>query len=237
MDQELKKRVLRANLFLKEEQLIKLTWGNVSEIDRQKGIVAIKPSGVDYSEMSISDIVIVDLNGNVLEGELKPSSDLKTHLEIYKAFPEIGGITHTHSPYATSFAQAKKAITFYGTTHADHFHGDIPLMRDLSDAEIIGDYEKNTGLVIVESLIKQNINPMHIPAVLVPSHGPFSFGNNASDSAKNALVLEEVAKMALLTESINYQIKRASDVIGDKHFNRKHGENSYYGQNKGGNYE
>lgn len=230
MYNNLKARVLLANLFLKEEQLVKLTWGNVSEIDRELGVIAIKPSGVSYSQMKADDIVIVDLDGNTVEGSLNPSSDLKTHVELYKAYPEIGGITHTHSTYATAWAQAKRSIPFYGTTHADHFHGPVPISRDLTDEEINGEYEQNTGLVIIESLNKLGVNPIHNPAVLVPNHAPFTFGKDAYDSAKNSLVLEEVAKMAWLTESINSEVEFAGQTIGDKHFNRKHGPNSYYGQ-------
>ncbi len=230
MYNNLRARVLLANLFLKEEELIKLTWGNVSEIDRELGVIAIKPSGVSYSQMKVDDIVVVDLDGNTVEGSLNPSSDLKTHLEIYKSYPEVGGITHTHSTYATAWAQAKRSIPFYGTTHADHFHGAVPVSRDLTDEEINGDYERNTGLVICESFERLQINPMHNPAILVPNHAPFTFGKDGYDSAKNSLVLEEVAKMAHLTEQLNPQVVEAGRCIGDKHFNRKHGPNSYYGQ-------
>ncbi len=227
---KLKKEVLLANLFLQEEELIKLTWGNVSQIDRTLGVVAIKPSGVSYNTMKEEDIVIVDLEGKKVEGDLNPSSDLKTHLEIYKKFPDIGGITHTHSTYATSWAQAKKEIPFYGTTHADHFHGSIILSQELTDKQINTDYEKNTGLVICETLETQKINPLHNPAILVPNHGPFTFGVNGYDSAKNSLVLEEVAKMAYLTININTDVVSGNEILANKHFNRKHGENSYYGQ-------
>ncbi len=230
MYNELKARVLLGNLFLKQEQLVKLTWGNVSEIDRSLGIIAIKPSGVSYNNMDVEDIVVVDLEGNIIDGHLKPSSDVLTHLEIYKAFPSIGGITHTHSTYATSFAQAKSPIVFYGTTHADHFHGDIPVTRDMSSLEIANDYERNTGLVICETIKQLKVNPIHNPAILVASHGPFTFGRDGYDSAQNALVLEEVAKMAYLSNQINPQITAASEQLSTKHFERKHGENSYYGQ-------
>lgn len=227
---DLKKRVLKANLMLKEEGLVKLTWGNVSEIDYNLGVIAIKPSGVSYETMTAEDIVIVDLEGKTVEGTLNPSSDLKTHVEIYKNFPEIGGITHTHSTYATSWAQANRAIPFYGTTHADHFHGPVPVSRHLTDDEINGEYELNTGVAICDTLKLHEINPLHNPAILVPSHAPFTFGKDGYDSAKNSLVLEEVAKMAYLSEAINSEIAPATKTIGDKHFYRKHGENSYYGQ-------
>lgn len=230
MYNNLKAKVLLANLFLKEEKLVKLTWGNVSEIDRELGVIAIKPSGVSYNQMKADDIVVVDLEGNIIDGKLNPSSDLKTHIELYKAYPQIGGITHTHSTYATAWAQAKRGIPFYGTTHADHFHGPIPISRDLTNEEINSDYERNTGLVICESLEALGINPIHNPAVLVPNHAPFTFGIDGYDSAKNSLVLEAVAEMAWLTESINVDAPEASTAIGDKHFNRKHGPNSYYGQ-------
>ncbi len=230
MYSDLKKRVLKANLFLQEHQLVKLTWGNVSEYDHNLGVIGIKPSGVSYEEMSVNDIVIVDLEGNVVEGELNPSSDLKTHLEIYRNYPEISGITHTHSTYATAWSQSGRSIPFYGTTHADHFHGPVPISRQLTNEEINGEYELNTGIAICDTLKSLDINPLHNPAILVPSHAPFTFGNNGYDSAKNSLVLEEVAKMAYLSEAINDNISEASKTIGDKHFYRKHGENSYYGQ-------
>ncbi len=228
----LKARVLLANLFLKEEELVKLTWGNVSEIDRKAGVIAIKPSGVSYNQMKAEDIVIVDLDGNVVDGKLKPSSDLATHVEIYKRFPTIGGITHTHSTYATAWSQAKKGIKFYGTTHGDHFNGSVIVTRDLTDEEINGEYEKNTGLVICEELEKSGEDPIHNPAVLVANHAPFTFGKDAYESAKNSLVLEEVAKMAYLTIGINDEVEPGKETLLAKHFNRKHGANSYYGQNK-----
>ncbi|MFV0247064.1 MAG: L-ribulose-5-phosphate 4-epimerase AraD [Mycoplasmatales bacterium] len=227
MYKDLKDRVLKANLFLKDEELIKLTWGNVSEIDRENNVIAIKPSGVSYDVMKAEDIVIVDIEGKVLEGDLNPSSDLLTHLEIYKQFDQIGGITHTHSTYATSYAQANKEIKFFGTTHADHFKSSIKLTRQLTNDEINLDYEKNTGLVICESLTD---NPLHNPAILVPGHGPFTFGKDGMDSAKNALVLEEVSKMSYLTTNINPNAEEINKVVADKHFNRKHGKDSYYGQ-------
>lgn len=225
---ELKERVLKANLLLKEEGLVKLTWGNVSEIDRKLGVVAIKPSGVSYDVMKAEDIVIVDMDGNIVDGKLNPSSDLKTHLEVYRNYPTVGGITHTHSTYATAWAQAKKEIPFYGTTHADHFHGPVIVSRELTDEEINGDYEHTTGVAICDTL--GDCDPIHNPAILVPTHAPFTFGTNGYDSAKNSLVLEEVAKMAYLTIGINGDIDSGNQTLLDKHFNRKHGANSYYGQ-------
>ncbi len=230
MYQEIRKKVLAANLFLVDNGLVKLTWGNVSEIDREKGIIAIKPSGVSYDEMKAKDIVIVDLDGNIIDGHLKPSSDLKTHLEIYRNYENVGGITHTHSTYATAWAQARNNIPFYGTTHADHFHGPVVVSRDLSDEEINGDYEHNTGVVVCETLAQLEIDPIHNPAILVANHAPFTFGVDGADSAKNSLVLEEVAKMAFLTININQNVEIGSQTLLDKHFNRKHGANSYYGQ-------
>ncbi len=227
---EIRNRVLKANLFLVENKLVKLTWGNVSEIDRDLNIVAIKPSGVSYDSMTADDIVIVDLDGNIVDGDLNPSSDLKTHLELYRKYDNIGGITHTHSTYATAWAQARLEIPFYGTTHADHFNGPVIVSRDLTDEEINGDYEHNTGVVICETLDQHQINPIHNPAILVANHAPFTFGTNGYDSAKNSLVLEEVAKMAFLTVNINQEVETGNQTLLDKHFNRKHGANSYYGQ-------
>ena len=228
---DLKKRVLDANLRLKKENLVILTWGNVSEFDRKCGVIAIKPSGVDYSELSRDDIVIVDINGNVIEGKLRPSSDLPTHLEIYKNFPTICGITHTHSTYAVAFAQAGRGIPCYGTTHADYFYGDIPCARPLTKEEIEGEYEKNTGLVIIETLKKRNINPMDIPGIIIASHGPFAWGKDAKEAVHNAVVMEELAKMAYRTIQITPEIKSVEQYLLNKHYFRKHGANAYYGQN------
>lgn len=228
MYNEIKKIVFKANLDLPKYGLVTFTWGNVSAIDREKQIVAIKPSGVAYDEMKISDIVILDLEGNILDGKLKPSSDTPTHLELYKAFKNINGIVHTHSPYATSWAQASCDIPCFGTTHADYFYGNIPCTRNLTSQEIDKDYEKNTGLVIVERFI--DLDPLSMPGVLIPNHGPFSFGKDSNNAVHNAVVLEEVAKMAYFSENINKKIKEAPENIQKKHYFRKHGKNAYYGQ-------
>lgn len=228
MLEELKKKVYEANMLLPKYNLITFTWGNVSEIDRQTGYFVIKPSGVDYEKMKPEDMVVMDLEGNKIEGNLKPSSDTPTHIELYKAFKNIKAVVHTHSSWATSWAQAARAIPCYGTTHADYMYGEIPCARVLTDDEIATDYEKNTGLVIVETF--KNIDYMAMPAVLCANHGPFTWGKDAYDALHNAVVLEEVAKMALRTESINPNVKSAKQSIQDKHYFRKHGSNSYYGQ-------
>lgn len=224
---ELKKRVFDANLKLKELGLVVLTWGNVSEIDREKGLVAIKPSGVPYETMTADDIVIVDLDGNVVDGKYRPSSDLPTHLELYKAFPDIKGVTHTHSRWATIFSQAGKEIEPLGTTHADTFYGAVPITRKLTAEEIAGEYEKETGTVIIEAF--KGIDPLSIPAVLVNSHGPFTWGSDAAKSVENAIILEEVAMMAWHTQKLDVQAKIQQELL-DKHYLRKHGKNAYYGQ-------
>lgn len=228
--QELKERVYRANLDLVKHNLVVLTWGNASEIDREKGVIAIKPSGVDYSTMTVDDIVVVDLDGKVIEGKLKPSSDLKTHLEIYKAFEKIGGVVHTHSTFAVAFCQAGKDIKCYGTTHADYFYGSIPCARTITKEEIDEDYEKNTGKVIVEYFARHNLDPQAMGAILLKNHGPFTFAKNAAKAVENAVVLEEVAKMAYLSETLSPKIEEANKYIQDKHYFRKHGKNAYYGQ-------
>ncbi len=232
MLESLKEKVWKANLDLVKNKLVLFTWGNVSEIDRASGLVVIKPSGVEYDGMKPTDMVVVDLNGKVVEGDLRPSSDTPTHLEFYKAFPEIGGVTHTHSTFATAWAQAGRAIPFYGTTHADYFYGDIPCARALTQAEIEGEYEKNTGLAIVETFRKGNLKPLEVPGVLIKSHGVFAFGKDADNSVYNATVIEEVAKMAAVTEAVNPQVKRADLFMMEKHYQRKHGKNAYYGQKK-----
>lgn len=225
----LKERVWRANLELQRSGLVVLTWGNVSEIDRDKGLVAIKPSGVRYEDMRPTDIVVVDLDGRIVEGELSPSSDLPTHLELYRAFPEIGGITHTHSRWATVFSQAGMPIPALGTTHADTFHGAIPCTRRMTPEEIGGEYEKETGKVIAEAFAE--LDPMATPAALVVSHGPFIWGANAAKSVENALVLEEVAMMAWHTLAMNPEAAFQKE-LSDKHYYRKHGPGAYYGQRK-----
>lgn len=230
MLEELKQQVWQANMDLQKHGLIVFTWGNASGIDREKGLIVIKPSGVDYEKMQPEDMVVLDLEGNQVEGGLKPSSDTPTHLVLYRNFPEVGGIVHTHSTYATTWAQGGQAIPALGTTHADYFYGDIPCTRSLSKEEIQGKYEEETGNVIVATF--QNLNPIHVPGVLVGSHGPFSWGKDAHDAVYHAVVLEEVAKMALYTRTNNPEVKAIDQVLLDKHFLRKHGKNAYYGQSK-----
>lgn len=228
MLEQLKKEVFAANMRLYKSNLIILTWGNVSGIDRDLGLVVIKPSGVSYETMTEEDMVVVDLDGNVVEGKYKPSSDTKTHLELYKNFPLIGGVVHTHSTFATSFAQAKRNIVTYGTTHADTFYGDVPCSRDLSKEEVEQDYELNTGRVIVETFASLDYEA--VPGVLVSSHGPFTWGKDSNSAVTNAIILEEIAKMAYLSLGINNQIKEIEQHLKDKHYFRKHGKNAYYGQ-------
>jgi L-ribulose-5-phosphate 4-epimerase len=230
MLEELKQKVFEANMELPKRGLVTYTWGNVSGIDREAGLFVIKPSGVDYETMTPDDMVVMDLDGNRVEGKYKPSSDTPTHLELYKRYEEIGGVVHTHSPEATSWAQAGRSIPLYGTTHADYFYGEIPCARSLTPEEIDEAYEKNTGLVIIETFDGRGLNPMYTPGVLCTNHGPFTWGKDAAEAVHNAVVLEEVAKMALKTELINPDVKPAPDCIRDKHFFRKHGENAYYGQ-------
>ncbi len=232
MLEKLKKEVYEANMELPRRGLITYTWGNVSGIDRESGYFVIKPSGVDYDKLQACDMVVLDLDGNVVEGQYNPSSDTATHLELYKKYPEIGGIVHTHSPVATSWAQAGRSIPNYGTTHSDYFYGDILCARSLTKEEIESEYEKNTGLVIIETIENNKINPMHNPGILCTNHGPFTWGKNADEAVHNSVVLEEVAKMALNAEMLNPSIKKAPDYLVDKHFLRKHGENAYYGQKK-----
>lgn len=227
MLQELKERVCAANIRLKESGLVVLTWGNVSEIDRESGLIVIKPSGVGYESMTAEDMVVVNLAGEKIEGKYAPSSDLATHLALYKAYPEIGGITHTHSRWATIFAQAGLPIPMLGTTHADTFYGDIPCTRRLTPQEIADEYEKETGNIIIEAF--DNIAPMDIPGVLVNSHGPFAWGKDAAKSVENALVLEECAMMAWHTLALNKEVDFQQE-LADKHYFRKHGPNAYYGQ-------
>lgn len=233
MLEELKKQVFEANLSLVKHNLVILTWGNVSAIDRESGLVVIKPSGISYDEMTISDMVVVNLNGEVVEGHLRPSSDTDTHIELYKKYKEIGGVVHTHSTLATAWAQAKRDIPAYGTTHADTFYGPVPCTRSLLKGEIDGEYEKNTGLVIIETLTERNIEPLSVPGIIVSSHGPFAWGESSSKAVYNSVVIEEVAKMALNTEILNKEIESIPIELKDKHYYRKHGANAYYGQDNG----
>ena len=230
MLEDLKKAVWEANLQLPQQGLVTLTWGNVSAIDRQRGLIAIKPSGVAYDTMRPEDIVLIDLEGKVAEGKLNPSSDAATHVILYNAFPEIGGVCHTHSKWATSWAQAAKEIPAYGTTHADYFYGAIPCTREMSVAEIKSDYEINTGRVIAETF--ESLRPEEMPAVLVRNHGPFTWGKNAMDAVTNSVVLEEVAFMATQSVTLNPLLGPMPKALLDKHFFRKHGDGAYYGQNK-----
>jgi len=227
MLEQLKEQVFQANLDLVKHGLVIFTWGNVSGIDREKGLVVIKPSGVSYEKMKASDMVVVDLDGNVVEGNLKPSSDTPTHLVLYKSFTNIGGVVHTHSEWATSWAQAGKGISAIGTTHADYFYGEIPCTRKMTKAEIEGEYEKETGTVIVERF--KNLNADMVPGVLVNNHGPFSWGKNADDAVHNAVVMEEVAKMTFRSLTLN-PATTMDQVLLDRHYLRKHGKNAYYGQ-------
>ena len=224
---ELKQQVYEANMELPAKGLVTYTWGSVSGIDRERGLFVFKPSGVDYEQLTPDMLVVMDLNGEKVEGDLNPSSDTPTHIELYKAFPEVGGIVHTHSPWATSWAQAGRSIPCYGTTHADYFFGDIPCARSLTVDEINGEYEKNTGIVIAETF--EGKNPIYVPGVLCTNHGPFSWGADAAEAVHNAVVMEEVAKMAYRCEHLKKDIGEAPQVLQDKHFFRKHGENAYYG--------
>lgn len=228
MLEKLKQEVLEANLLLPKHGLVTFTWGNVSGIDRERGLVVIKPSGVPYDGMTVEDMVIVDLDGYVVEGKWKPSSDTPTHLVLYKAFPECGGIVHTHSRWATSFAQAGIGIAPMGTTQGDYFYGEIPCTREMTPAEIAGEYEKETGNVIVETF--RGKNPADIPAVLVHSHGPFAWGRDAAEAVHNAVVLEEVSFMNYHAIQLNPNQRKMQQELLDKHFLRKHGANAYYGQ-------
>ena len=231
MLEELKEKVFQANLDLVKHNLVIFTWGNVSAIDRKKGLVVIKPSGVSYDTMKASDMVVVDLHsGKVVEGDLNPSSDTPTHLVLYRAFPEIGGVVHTHSTYATAWAQAGRDIPNIGTTHADYFHDDIPCTADMT-ADQMAEYEYHTGVVIVNRISSGNINPVHTPGVLVKNHGPFSWGKDADQAVYNAVVMEQVAKMAFISLSVNPDTTM-NPLLVEKHFSRKHGPNAYYGQKK-----
>lgn len=228
MYDSIKERVYESNLDLQRQGLVVLTWGNVSAIDRSEGIVAIKPSGVRYEDLRPEDIVIVDLQGCVVEGKLKPSSDTATHIELYKSFAKVGGICHTHSMYATMWAQACRAIPCFGTTHADGFYGPVPVTDSMTDEEVAGPYEENTGKVIVRRFT--GMDPMQAPAVLVANHGPFTWGPTPQKAVENAVVLEQVAKMAFGTVLVNSQQPPISQALLDRHYLRKHGKGAYYGQ-------
>ncbi len=230
MLEELKREVYEANMELPRRGLVTFTWGNASGIDRGRGLFVIKPSGVEYEALRPEDLVVMDLEGKQAEGTLRPSSDARTHLELYREFPDIGGIVHTHSTHAVAWAQAGRDIPAYGTTHADYFHGPVPCARNLTAEEIDGDYEANTGRVIVETFRTRGINPVHVPAVICRSHGPFTWGRDAAQAAYHSVVLEEVAKMAMFTELIHPEAEPAPRRIQDRHFLRKHGPNAYYGQ-------
>ncbi|WP_099467329.1 L-ribulose-5-phosphate 4-epimerase [Konateibacter massiliensis] len=228
MLEKLKKEVYEANMLLPKYGLVTFTWGNVSAIDRKKGLFVIKPSGVDYDKLTPEDMVVVDLQGNKVEGKYNPSSDTDTHVELYNAFADIGGIVHTHSPWATSWAQSGRSIPCYGTTHADYIYGEVPCLRCLTKEEIDGEYEKNTGLLIVDFFKEKDYKA--VPAVLCKNHGPFTWGKNGEEAVHNAVVLEEVAKMAARCEMINKVVEPAPQELQDKHYYRKHGANAYYGQ-------
>lgn len=227
---KLKADVLEANLQLPAHGLVTFTWGNVSGIDREQGLVVIKPSGVAYEDLTLENLVVVDLDGNIVEGELRPSSDTPTHLALYKAFHEIGGVVHTHSPWATSWAQASRPIPALGTTHADYYYGEIPVTRPLTQREIGEAYELETGNVIIETFQQQGLDPTAMPGVLVSGHAPFCWGKNAHEAVHNAVVLDEVAKMALHSFQLNPQLEPIDQFLLDKHYLRKHGPQAYYGQ-------
>lgn len=232
MLERLKKEVLEANLQLPKHNLVTFTWGNVSGIDREQNLVVIKPSGIPYDELTIEDLVVVDLEGRIVEGNLRPSSDTPTHLALYRAFPTIGGVVHTHSPWATSWAQAGRPIPALGTTHADYYYGEIPCTREMTQEEIDRAYELETGNVIIETFEKEGLDPVAMPGVLVFNHAPFCWGKNANEAVHNAVVLEEVAKMALHTFQLNPSVNPIQQFLLDKHYLRKHGKNAYYGQTK-----
>ena len=232
MLEELKQKVYEANMELPRRGLVTYTWGNVSGIDREKGLFVIKPSGVEYDELKPEDLVVMDLQGNKVEGDMNPSSDTKTHLVLYNAFPQLGGIVHTHSPSAVGWAQAGRDIPCYGTTHADYFYGPIPCARHLTQEELDEDYEMNTGKLIVEEFQARGIDPVAVPAVICHSHGPFTWGKDAAQAVYHAVVLEEVAKMAMFTRQVDPSAAPAPQRIQDKHYMRQHGPNAYYGQGK-----
>ncbi|GDX07419.1 L-ribulose-5-phosphate 4-epimerase [Buttiauxella sp. A111] len=226
--QQLKQQVFEANMALPRHGLVTFTWGNVSAIDRERQCIVIKPSGVAYEQMSADDMVVVDMNGVVIEGKYRPSSDTATHLALYKQYPELGGVVHTHSTHATAWAQAGLSIPALGTTHADYFFGDIPCTRALTAQEVQGEYELNTGKVIIETLGEGN--PLHTPGIVVYQHGPFAWGKDVDDAVHNAVVMEEVARMAWIARGINPALKPIDSYLMNKHFQRKHGAHAYYGQ-------
>lgn len=228
MLEKLKEQVYEANMELQKKGLVIYTWGNVSGIDREKGLIVIKPSGVDYDTMKPEDMVVLDLQGNIVEGKYKPSTDTPTHLVMYNTYPNIGGVVHTHSEWATIFAQAGMDIQAFGTTHADYFYGDIPCTRDLTDEEINGEYEKETGNVIVETIGGKD--PLEVPGIIVKNHAPFTWGKNPENAVYNAVVLDKVAQMAYNTMTLNPRVLRVKQYLLDKHYLRKHGANAYYGQ-------
>lgn len=230
MLEELKKKVYEANMALPKHNLVVFTWGNVSGINREKELVVIKPSGVEYEELTPEDMVVVDFDGNIVEGKMKPSSDTATHIELYKKFKNIGGIVHTHSSWAVSFAQAGRSIPAAGTTHADYFYGDIPVTRKMRKEEIEEDYEKNTGSVIVETFNEKNISPDAIPGVLVNDHGPFTWGTSAENAVHNSVVLENIAEMTYHSLQLTSEAIQMDQALLDKHYLRKHGKDAYYGQ-------
>lgn len=230
MLEELKRQVYEANMLLPKYHLVTFTWGNVSGIDREQGLFVIKPSGVEYERLRPEDMVVLDLTGRQVEGVLRPSSDTKTHLELYRAFPELGGIVHTHSPHAVAFAQAGEDIPCMGTTHCDYFYGDIPCVRHLTEEEIAEDYERNTGLGIIEHFRRNAISPVYVPGCVCRSHGPFAWGTDCFQAVHNAAVMEEVARMDIYTRLVNPNAGNAPKHYLEKHFSRKHGPNAYYGQ-------
>ena len=231
MLKELREEVYRANMELPERGLVVYTWGNVSGINRAKGLVVIKPSGVEYEDLTPENLVVVDMDCRIVEGDMNPSSDTKTHVELYKSFSEIGGIVHTHSPHAVGWAQAGRDIPCYGTTHADYFYGSVPCTRNLTADEVNDDYELNTGKVIAETFTERKIDPLAVPAVICHSHGPFTWGKNPAQAVYHAVVLEETAKMAMYTVNIFANAPQAPQYVLDKHYLRKHGPGAYYGQN------
>ena len=230
MLEELRKAVWEANMELPRRNLVTYTWGNVSGIDREKGLIVIKPSGVEYEDLTPEKLVIVDLDNNIVEGNLNPPSDTKTHAELYRAFPTLGGIVHTHSPHAVAWAQAGRGIPCYGTTHADYFYGPVPCARSLTAEEVEEDYERNTGKVIIETFTGRGLDPKAVPGVICRNHGPFTWGKDAAQAVYHAVVLEEVAKMAMYTVTIDPNTPSAPQHVQDKHYMRKHGPNAYYGQ-------